>query len=263
MSPRSLRMRVVALGLLVSATSACQLTVQITTSLEPDGGGTLRIAMVMDAELVAQLKKLGQGESEGLADIEALFERLRAKGWTIERKEPAGGLILGATRRFADAEAFNVTLSELNSSSSGGAFGDLGPTLGVKAARSFLRSSTSFSGSMDLSGTGLDPKVRSYLEPLSRVVQFEVRARMPGALGDVTGGGVAEGDEVVWRPKLGSSLSFAAQSSSLRVGALLAVLVPVLLVVGGSAWFMLGRRRPEDDQPMAIIPDEPSGAGAP
>jgi hypothetical protein len=247
-----------AIGAAALLCASCDLTVQISTTVKPGGGGDLRIAIIMDAELREQLDQVTESGNQGLGEIEALFARLRNDGWTIERTEPARGLVLAATRTFTDSAGFDRTLSELGDSSQGGSLGDLGPKLDFDTSASFLRTSSSFSGSMDLTGADLDPKLRPVLKQLDRFVHFEVRASLPGAVDDVTGGGATEGTQVVWRPRLGSSLAFSARASELRTTSLLVIVMATLVVMGGLLWLALGRRRPSDTDgpPLAIIPDE-------
>lgn len=250
--------RIAAVALLVAALPACELTVQVTTSLDESGGGTFRLAMILDKELRRQLEATEGAASEGLNDVEQLFSRLHTAGWSTERSEPDGGLVMAATRRFTDPEDFDRALGELGSSSSGGDFGPLGPRFGVRTQRSFLKSTSRFEGSMDLSGIGaLDPQVRELLPLVAESVTFEVRAKLPGSTGEITGGGVTEGEYVVWRPKLGQTSTFGAASSAIRVGSLLLIFIPGLVVLGALLWLALGRRR-TDEAPGAIIPDEPA-----
>lgn len=251
--------RLAAFGLLIVSLSACEMTVRFTTKLNSEGGGTFAIGMQLDRELREQLEGIdASGESvSGLASIETLFQGLHAKGWITERTEPAGGLTLSAERRFVDSKDFDRTLSELGSARASGPAGNVALELDYATQRSFLRTTSRFNGTIDTSGEGvLDEATKAVLKELAPVVHFEMRAEMPGGLGDVTGGGSTDGRAVVWRPDLGTALAFGATSSALRIGSLLALVVPGLALLGALAWFGLGRRK-DEEAPLAIIPDEP------
>jgi hypothetical protein len=268
--PSSLK-RVVALAALVLATSACQMTVQVTTKLNNHGGGTFGLMMTFDRELRAQLEAADStGRSgTGLLSVESLFDTLGRKGWTIARQEPDGGLMLSATRSFKDSADFDSVFADLAAARSGGQIGSARLNLGYKTHRSFLKTTSTFTGSFDTTGNGvLNADTQKVLRQLaSSVVHFEIRTELPGSISDVRGNGTLSDGQVVWRPELGTAAAFSATASALRVGSLLMIIVPLLLIGGGLAWFLIGRRAPaaapsdEVEAPRIFVPDpEPVSA---
>src|SRR5690242_15201962 len=84
--------------------SACNMTVQITTRLNGNGGGTLGLRMVLDKEVRDGLS--GSGGGRGITVLEDLFGRLQAANWKVTRTEPNGGLDIQATKAFTDQASF-------------------------------------------------------------------------------------------------------------------------------------------------------------
>ncbi|MGZ4120913.1 MAG: hypothetical protein ACXVQY_02080 [Actinomycetota bacterium] len=248
----------VALGALLSA---CQMTVQVSTRVNGNGSGTLGLRMTIDKELRDALESSKGGA--GITSINDLFERLRATGWSLTKKEPSGGLDLLATRSFRDKKSFDAVLGEL-SGGGGGALGALGYSLGYTTHSSFLKTKTDFTGHVDTSAlltlvattvTNGDRKVaQQILQGAGDNFRFELRASLPGAVSIHAGDGTVTNGVAVWRPALGSSVDIAASSSALKTGSLLLVGIPALLVLAGVGWFLIGRRQ------KTLIPEAPTPA---
>lgn len=252
--------RAAALMLLgVLALSSCELTVRIATDVEADGSGRFALDVHLDQEL---LRGLQQAAAEGsdLSSLEALFARLEQVGWQTSRTQPAGGLLLEASRPFTDETDLERALTEL--ASAGGREAsplDLGG-LGFdhRIDRSLLRTRGSFSGSIDLSfGDDVDPLIRQLEDVLADTVHFEIRAGLPGEMTVTEGDGTIEDGAVVWRPEIGRRTSFAAESTQLRAGPLLSIVIPALVLLALLAWFLTGRRSPSAmDAAAATAPHE-------
>lgn len=247
------RIRILLLGVvLLMLLSACELTVQLDTKVEADGSGSFALGMVLDKEVREFLEGQVEGEQTeltGLTAIEDLFGGLVAKGWRYERSEPAGGLLLRASTSFRDADDFDRVLSDLRSARAG-SDGDLGKiqmNLGFETEQTFLRNRAEFRGEFDTSGGEADPEL---LEMLRDLVRFEIRAELPGTPLIADGSGTVSDGAAVWRPRLGESLSFSAESTGMRVGSMLAVVLPLLVLAAVLAWLALGRkRRPAEPDP--------------
>lgn len=246
------------------ALSACEITARFDTTLEADGSGTFGVAVALDRELADQLA-VSDG---GLEELEGLFERLASSGWETARAEPGGGLELRATRRFADTAGFDAALAELGSARAsegddeGLGLDGLRLAFGVRTERSFLRTRTVFEGEIDTrTELASDPEVRRLLDAIADVVHFDVRARLPGDVGTVTGDGSVGEGSVEWRPRLGEALRFSATSSALRPGGLLAIFVPSLLLLVAVGWFVALRRARRAAAPhRTIVLEEPAPA---
>jgi hypothetical protein len=244
---------------LIATLSACQLTVRVSTKLDAKGGGTFALSMLLDKELRDQLQAGDQASSGGgLRTISELFDALRAKGWAVAKTEPAGGLVFEASRHFADSAGFDRVLAELSSARGQGQsrFGAFKFTLDYRTRRSFLRTTSRVFGTIDTTEMVRTAQDRQLRDVIGDHFQLEVQGVLPGAATVSRGDGTANDDRAVWRPQLGSRLDFAASSSALRVGSLMVMVVPILLLIAGLGWFLLGRR------PRAVIPDTlPRGGG--
>lgn len=238
------------LALLTVALSACDLTVRIGTSFEPDGSGEFSLAVELDAELVEGLQQAAAAspdETSSISTLEELFAGLERSGWETSRRAPGGGLVLEARRAFADEAGFERALAEL----AGAGRDDAQPVdlasleLDYQVTQSFLRTDGRFDGTIDLGfGDDVDPIVEQLADVLADTVHFEIRTRLPGETTVREGGGTIEGDGVVWRPRIGTVTTFLADSSQLRAGSLLMILIPVLLIVALIGWLLMGRRAP-------------------
>lgn len=246
---------------LAALLSACELTVRIGTILEGDGSGEFSLAMQLDRELVEGLEQAAASDPDSdLSTLEALFDDLAATGWMTTRSEPAGGLLLRARRPFADSEDFDRALAEL--AGAGGRaeqpVGLGGLDLDHRVERSFLRTSARFSGRIDLSlGDEVEPIVRQLADALADAVHFEIGARLPGSATVEEGGGTIEGDEIVWRPQIGTVTRFQARSSQIRTSSLLLIVLPALILLAISGWLIAGRRR-RHERPSATHDEDPS-----
>ncbi len=268
LSPTTCR-RAAAAVILVLALSACEMTVRLTTTVHADGGGTFALGMALDDELVDQIEELARRDADGgvsLEPIQSLFDGLARAGWTVDRAEPEGGLTFEATRSFADADDFGRVLSELRTArtSEGTGFGEVRFELDVGSESSFLRSRQTFRGRIDTSQPGASADQQARADIVARLLTIEIVTAFAGSVGEVEGPGEIGEGRVVWRPVFGTATTFAATSSSLRVGSLLLVLLPGLVVLGGAGWFALGRRRQRGDdgsEDLLVIQPEPSSRG--
>lgn len=252
---------IAAMLALVFATAACEVTVRIGTDLEKDGSGRFSLAVALDKELRDQLAE--GHETDSLASLEALFDRLKQKGWTVTTTQPNGGVSYEASRAFKDSADFDALIGEVGTAQEGSAVRDLGGIALVvdhDVRKSFFKTESSFSGRIDTSGgTALSDQTKQLIEALGQYVHFEVSATMPGAVTDQTGGGSVSEGTIVWRPRLGTALEFSSSARGLNTGALMVVLIPTLLLAAGvGVW--LRKRRPVP-QPVVDVVDADSPTG--
>lgn len=268
------RAGMLAVGL-VFLLSGCEMTVRFDTTVDAAGGGAFSVGIHMDRELRRQLEDIDAVGTvgSGLSSLTAVFDRLSVAGWTSKRTEPDGGLSLEATRRFADPGGLQRALGELETARRDETRLELGSVrlrMDYGSEKSFFRSRARISGELDMTGgEEQDAGTRETIDALvGDDVRIEVRASMPGSIEVGEGGGVVKDGTVVWRPRLGDRLRFAARSSNLQLGSLLLVLIPVLLLLA-AGWFALARRRrpgaegdvmPEPVVPEPIEPAEPAAA---
>jgi len=248
MTLRTSRIAVICvLGLVLSA---CNMTVQINTRLNDHGGGTVGLQISMDREVRDLLE--GSNNGQGLTRLEDLFGGLRDQGWVVTRTEPSGGLTLQATRAFKNKAGFNAALTELSGGSAGnGTLG--GYTLDYTSRGSFLKTKTQFSGRVDTTSWrnilaasvthGNQQQAQAILDASADRFRFEIHATLPGAVAVTNGDGTVTNDVAVWRPRLGGVVNIGAESSTIKTASLLTIGLPVLLLLAGAGWFILGRRQ--------------------
>jgi hypothetical protein len=242
---RALRGLVAALGLMF-VLSSCEMTVRIATQVNGDGSGRLAMTMAVDQELRGILEATqdnGLTDASGIALLESLYDGLVARGWTVTRSEPAGGLSLDASKAFADKAGFEGLLNDIRTARAGGgsSLGALSFRLDYEHSSSFLRNTARLTGEMDTTGL---PELRTdQREALERALRFEIRAELPGSVTMTGGDGTVSDGAVVWRPQLGTRATFGAMGSSMRLGSLMMLMIPGLMLLGGIGWFALGRRK--------------------
>jgi hypothetical protein len=234
---------VVLLGL-----TACQVRVTAGIDVGADGEGTVRAGVGLDAEAL-----------RAVGDLAAALrvDDLRAASWEVEgpREEGDGLTWVRAARAFSDVEEAGLALSELS--------GPDGPfrNLTFERERSFLRTKTRLSGSVDLSGglagfadaelrnlvgdtIRLDPEgVRGELgADVDQAVQVQFEARLPGSV--TSNAPERAADRFVWRPAMGQQLAIQASSSGLTIPVVpIALAVGLLLTVGAGTVVVVRRRR--------------------
>lgn len=268
---RVLRAMALAAALALAA-GACQMTVDLRTKVNGDGGGVFTVDIQMDSEMLAGLKGLDVDTQGGdaIALLDSFFDCLRGRGWKVGRSEPAGGLRLQAARDFSDPEGFDGVLRSLRCTAGSGErlrienFFQVELDYGV--SRSFLRSSSFFRGTVDLgSDLELDEESKQQLQTVQDldIVKVNVSADLPGAISITKGDGVVQGGRAVWQPELIQKLEFEGRASSLRVGALLLLALPLLLVIGGGAWWLAGRRKHEPVAAGGIFTESAASSSAP
>ncbi|HEX9774185.1 MAG TPA: hypothetical protein VGB83_01205 [Actinomycetota bacterium] len=252
--------RIAATVLLLLTLGACDLTVRLDTALEADGSGTFTIGMDLDRELRDLLASESTPES-GMRAIEDLYDGLEAAGWEVSTADGDAGLSYVATRAFDDESGFDRALAELSGARGGGARGLGGFRLEIDehTEQSFLQSRSTFSAVVDTSQVELTEIQRALRDLIASQLHFEIRASLPGAIREVEGSGVQGDGEVVWRPAFGERVVMAASSSAPRIGSLLLILVPSLILLALLGWFLLGRRSRrlarEDQQELLVLTD--------
>jgi len=232
----------------VLAAGACQVRVTGGIDVDPNGGGTVRAGLGLDAEALKTVGDIGSA---------LRVDDLRQAGWKIEgpRQEGDGLTWVRASRSVSDTAEAAVALAQL--SGPDGPFRDLK----ISSSHTLFRNRTSVSGVVDLSGglTGVgDPdllaKVGAGLPldldglrkelgaDLDKVVQVSFEARLPGAADANTK--EKAGGRLVWRPPMGGRMPIEASSQGLNMLPLVAVALVLLVAVGGGTlWLVMRRRR--------------------
>jgi hypothetical protein len=226
----------VAAALALAILSGCRAGVTVTIDSRADGSGRVRAVVTLDAAAARRLPDLAD-------QLET--DDLRAAGWEVEGPRPTeeGGVEVQAAKRFRSPQEATQAVEELS--------GPTGPfrDFRLRRDRSFFKTRTAFEGTVDLTGgleafsddslrqrlggsaLGFDPAdlERQVGEPLSRIFDFRVVARLPG-----------EGGRTEWRPALGEEarlVAAAEQWNARNVGA-----AAVALVTGLAAVLLAVRR---------------------
>jgi hypothetical protein len=216
-------------------------TIAVGVDARQNGSGVVRAGVGLDADALRQIPDLAQ---------QLRVDDLKRAGWTVvgPRKESDNRTWVRATKPFADAAGAAKAMTELN--------GPNGPFRDFRLTRthSFLRTKTSFSGTVDRVGargladprlqqqagsSGVDPKVlEQQLDQLvNRTVRLEVVAHLPGSISSNAPTEVSGG--AVWHPKAGEQAHLMASSTAWD---LRPIIFGALAVVLGVAAFILWRR---------------------
>ena len=237
----------VVVALVAFVATGCQVELAAGIDVGRDGSGQVTAAVGLDAEA---LKELGD-PATGLR-----VDDLRAAGWrVVEPGQEADGLTwVRASKPFADVDEAMATMAQLT--------GPAGPfrDFRITSSRSLLRSKTTFTGVLDLTGglAGLsDPELeerlgdvdlgldieglrRRFGADLAKSVKVKVTAGLPGKL--TTNAPERQGARALWSPELGQTVALEASSDALKIApsvmaaAAAVLLIPVIVVV-------LARRR--------------------
>lgn len=228
----------IAAALLVAATAACQMDVTVDTRIARDGSGTFSLQFAADKELVDLARNAGQDPFTPLADLSA---DLRRQGWNVTRSDTGGGLSVGIERRFSSPADLNRALAALEAQQAGPAPGFFHVTLGRSSG--FLRSRTSFEGTIDLSTdsllseSDLPEETKTTLRPLveqaaGEFFRFTVRVALPGDVSSSSGDPESiRGGTVTWTPALGKQVTLTASSSAYNRNALAVIVAPVVVLI--------------------------------
>ncbi len=186
--------------------TGCRVDVAVGVRVDRDGSGRVTASVLFDQ--AAALHLGDPVEQPRVADLEAA-------GWEVEGPvaRPGGGQEVRAVKPFASPAAATRAVEELT--------GPAGPFRSFRVAqdRSFLKTRTALTGTVDLSG-GLeafaDPRLRQQLaeagadlatiegqlgQTAGEALHFEVRSQLPG-------------QTRAWTPALGQTLEVRASAES-------------------------------------------------
>lgn len=225
------------------------MTTAVGVDAKADGSGTVRVAVALDADAARRVPNLAQ-------DLEV--DDLREAGWTITgpTREGDGQTWIRASKPFAAPEQAGRVLAEVS--------GTKGPfqSFTLRRSRSFLKTTTSFRGTVDLgaglegfgdddlrqrlggTSTGIDAAAleRKIGEALDRVFRFRVVARLPGA---VTSNAPTRADGgAAWQPKLGEKVVLEATAESWNTRTIAGLAVAGVALVALAVLALTRWRRP-------------------
>jgi hypothetical protein len=245
LSARRNRLAFAAAALALVVCSACQVTIAVGVDATQNGSGVVRAGVGLDNDALHQIPDLAQ---------QLRVDDLKKAGWTVvgPRKERDDRTWVRATKAFADPRAAAKAISELN--------GPNGPFKNFKltSKRSFLRTKTMFSGTVDrvgaqgladpklqqqLGGSGVDPKVleQQLNQIIDRSVRTEVVAHLPGSISSNAPTSVSGG--VVWHPKAGEQARLVASSTAWNLRPIIFGTVALLLAIAAVVVWRRSRRR--------------------
>lgn len=242
------RRLLVLVALLAWVATACQVDLVGGVDVNRNGTGRVTAAVGLDADAA---KELG--------DVAAALrvDDLRQAGWKVAgpRKEDDGLTWVRAAKPFSGPDQAQATMAEL--AGPNGPFRDFRLT----RTKSLLRSTTTFTGTLDLTGglSGLsDPGLterlgdvdlgldldglrRRFGDDLGRSVKVEVTAGLPGKV--LTNAPARRSGRALWSPDLGQSVRMQASSTALKVAPALVAAGAALFLVPGIAVTVATRRR--------------------
>ena len=245
---RLARAAAVALAL-VATMAACQVDVAVKATIARDGSGDFSLAFTIDKELVDLARNTGEDPFASLGDVS---EELRQDGWRVTRSNPGGGLAVAIDRHFTSPDDLNAALATLEADTSGPARGFFHVT--VKRSSGFLRTKTSFEGTIDLSTdrllseSELPEATKNTLRPIveqaaGEFLKFNVLVTLPGDASSTTGTPKeVRGGTVTWSPTLGKTVTLAASSSAYNPAAFGVIGGPVVILLALAARRIARRR---------------------
>ncbi len=227
--------RTAAAAVLLLVGTGCQVTLAARVDARPDGSGTVRAGVGLDADALRQVGDLAAA---------LRVDDLRQAGWEVAapKVEDDGLTWVRASRRFADPREAERVMAQLS--------GPAGPFRDFRLTRSgsLLRTRTAFTGTVDLTAglaaltdpdfvdrLGGDPA----LDSLADAVRVEVSAGLPGTIR--SNAPTMSGGRAVWTPEMGSQLLLQAEGDLRRLGPIVYGAMAVLVAVAALA--LVGRRR--------------------
>ena len=235
--------------LVLLACSACQVDIGVGVDAKADGSGTVQVSATLDKEAAAQAGPLA-------------LDDLKKAGWRVDGPSAtaSGGQIVRVSKPFRDPAELARVVAEVS--------GQTGPfhDFSLSRRRSFFRTTTRFSGVVDLSSgvagfTDQDLQQRlgadSALDPaavervtrarLNQLFAFAVTARLPGSV-QTSNAPTTAGNGAVWKPKFGERIAMNATSRAYNTGPVaftaLAVVAALALLAVFAVRIVRRRRRP-------------------
>ncbi|MCA1830511.1 MAG: hypothetical protein ABR552_10975 [Actinomycetota bacterium] len=241
----------VAVAALAVVLSGCQANVRLVTTLDGRGGGTFAFQMTFDKQAIDAAAARAE---LGVKDLDELFNSLGKSGWTIAQSQPKdGGLVVGATHAFKDPVEFASVITSLRRTKAGSGIDLDFFDARYETHRTFFRTRSTFTGAFHTATK--DKNINNLLAIVRSYMQIEVRVVMPGAVNIRDSFGSIDDGAAVWLPQFGTDQTFSASASAWRLGSMLLIVLPSLLLLAGVAWLAFGRRgKPLETK--AIVPDE-------
>ena len=261
--------------------AGCRVDTRVSVVESAGGGGTVAVAMTLDA---AAVDALG-GQTELAKQLR--YADLQSQGWTVSGPSLLrdGGASVTVSHGFSGGAQLSELMSALAGDSTSHPF-----RLRLSHSGGFWTDKTAVTGAVDLR-CGLncfgDPGLRTSLgnplgvspqplesaagESATKVFSFELAVRVPGHVDSSTGNpAVARDGTLTWSPALGSEVQVGAVSQSVDWGhvILAAVLAGLVLIAGGGGlgWRVLRRRRrrglPGEEAVEPSLPGEPAASVA-
>jgi hypothetical protein len=244
LSARRSKLTLAAAALALVVCSACQVTIAVGVDAKQNGSGVVRAGVGLDADALRQIPDRAQ---------QLRVDDLKRAGWTVvgPRKESDNRTWVRATKPFANPTGAAKAMTELN--------GPNGPFKSFRLTRkhSFLRTKTSFSGTVDrvgargladsrlqqqLGGAGVDPNVleQQLNQLINSTVRLEVVVHLPGSISSNAPTEVSGG--AVWHPKAGERAQLTASSTAWDLRPIIFGAVAVVLAVAALVVWRRSRR---------------------
>ena len=264
-NPRRPARAAALIACLVASTSACQLSIKISTTVDHSGAGRFSLQFFVDKELMDLARGSGQGSTfETLCNIPRELEQ---KGWTVQRSTQGGGLTIALERSFSTPAQLDTALGDLRAclserSRSSAPFFEMK----VRRSSSLIRTTTSVEGTVDLTSSGLlaqanlsdatRRQLQNFIEQSgNQFFSLTLATQLPGSVSSTTGNPKdVRGGTVEWSPQLGESLSYRAASSAYNVIVLALIGAPLLLLLGFAIWRLARRRSEPPSAPETTAP---------
>lgn len=242
-----------ALLALVVFTTACQMNVDVTTTLNAGGDGRFSIVFSFDKKFIEVVSSTAEGR-ESLAQIRELGSAFEGSGWAVKTTKPDGGLRIAVDRTFTSPQDLQRALKGVEERSKQSlSFLNVFRDFTLDYAGGTLRTGGSVGGSVDLTTKRLAPTAETNPElekvlkqAAGEVFRFTIKVNMPGRVGTYEGNPTrVEGGSVQWRAPFGEVSQFGAKASGFTPLGLGAIVLPIaaVMVIAGALMVRSLRRR--------------------
>ncbi|MGI8575352.1 MAG: hypothetical protein ACR2MA_08410 [Egibacteraceae bacterium] len=244
-APRAGARRRLAVGVLVLVQAGmlltgCRLDAQLAIDVERSGGGTLRLVLAADANLVRRLRA---------ADTDPLGQLARTvrqqEGWQVTRRAtPDGGSRVTLRTSFADVEDLTRLTEELSAAVNGPELAVLEPFgLDIEGRTLTLRGRALLQPGPAVRDYGLTPAEAVALLVNREAVSYTVRVRMPGTV-ELTDGAVTPAGAVRYRVPPGSAVDVLVVAQRPRPWRLIVLVLTAVVALIAAYVLRRHRRRP-------------------
>lgn len=267
--------RLVPLLVILLALSACKVRIEVGTTIEADGSGTVSFAVGFDEEFRQAIETFSQLDDESSGDFFEDIEGDAPAGWSTERFSDGDIEGVRISRDFSDLDDLREAFRETQGFGEGGdELGADGPTPGLGDEISIERDGDILT--LDLAAPETTPTTTGGDDFFGDQNPFEdlefevvVRFTLPGEIQDHNAD-ESDGNTLTWRFDQESEPTPIRATSDISKSAgggsdfpIALVIAIAVLVAGGVGLFLWNRNRQQPAPAGGPSPDDTGGAPPP